>query len=212
MKAEERKALLTNDLSKGLETAIDGVTHPPRTAFYWVLGLAAVAAAVLLFYYFLQAAEAASSARWLALDGTPLPEQLALVDKDGALKDTPQGRLLEYKEARLDLAEGVRMLGLNRGPAAERIAKATAKYEELLRSAGRVPLLHQEALWGAAKGNEALGDLTKAKQWYTRLADEYKTSALGQDAKKQLERLENSAADIRELVKELTPEAAARRN
>ncbi|MGL4554996.1 MAG: tetratricopeptide repeat protein, partial [Gemmataceae bacterium] len=134
----------------------------------------------------------------------------SLLDNDGKLKDSVQGRMRDFKEARLNLGEGVRLLGVNRAGAVTRLQAAVKKYEELLQTAGRVPLLQQEALWGAAKGNEALGELDKAKEWYTKLANEYKTG-LGADAKKQLERLEGSS-DLRELVKEFAPEATGRRN
>ena len=210
MKAEERKALMTNDLAKGLEEAYEGVTHPPKTALYWTLGITAVVIAVLLFRYLMWTAESAASERWVALDDAVFTEQNALVDAAGTLKDTPQGRMLEFKEARMKLADGLRQLGLNPVGATARLRDAVEKYEQLLQTAGRVPLLHQEALWGAAKGNEALGDLAKAKEWYTKLANEYKT-ALGADAKKQLDRLENSP-EVRELAKEFAVEAPGRRN
>lgn len=60
MKAEERKALVTNDLAKGLETVADSVVHPPKTALYWGLGLGAVAIVVLLFVFFVWSSNAAS--------------------------------------------------------------------------------------------------------------------------------------------------------
>lgn len=212
MKAEERKALMTNDLAKGLEEAYEGVIHPPKTAFYWVLGLVAVAVAVLVFRFLMASAEASSSQRWVALDAAVFPEQVTLLGSDGKLNDTPQGRMMEFREARMKLADGLRLLGVNPAGSATRLKEAVAKYEELLRTASRVPLLQQEALWGAAKGNEALGDLTRAKEWYTKLANEYKTP-LGADAKKQLERLESSP-ELRELAKEFAPppEAPGRSN
>ncbi|MFQ3650109.1 MAG: hypothetical protein SNJ75_07240 [Gemmataceae bacterium] len=205
MKAEEREALATNELAKGLETVAETVTHPPKTALYWGLGLGVVAIVVLLFLFFLWSANAASSARWVALSEAAFPEQLALLDAEGTLKDTAQGRLLEFKEARLALAEGMRMLGINRNNAGKSLQRAVEKYESLMKSAGKIPLLHQEALAGAARANEALGELDKAKKLYAQLADSYKNTALGEDAKKQLARLERDAAQINELKKELSP-------
>jgi hypothetical protein len=211
MKAEERKALMTNDLAKGIEEAYKDITHPPKTALYWTLGIVAVVIAVLVFRYLMWTAESAASERWVALDEAVFPEQIALVDEKGTLKDTPQGRMLEFKEARMMLADGLRQLGLNPRGATTRLREAVEKYEQLLKNAGRVPLLHQEALWGAAKGNEALGDVTKAKEWYTKLANEYKSTALGADAEKQLKRLESSP-ELRELAKEFAVEAPGRPN
>lgn len=212
MKAEERKALATNDLAKGLETVAETVVHPPKTALYWGLGLGVVAIAVLLFFFFLWSTNAASSARWLALDDAPLPEQVALLSTAETLKDTPQGRMLEFKEARLNLSEGMRLLGINKAGAITRLEKAVEKYEDLLKSAGKVPLLHQEALAGAARGNEALGDVDKAKKFYSQLAETYKSTAMGKDAKKQLERLEANQGQVKELIKEFALEGSGRRN
>jgi len=205
MKAEEREALATNELAKGLETVAETVVHPPKTALYWGLGLGVLAIIVLLILFFQWSAQAAASSRWVALSDATFPEQLALLEAEGLLKDTAQERLLEFKEARLALAEGMRMLGLNRTGALKSLKSAAEKYETLLKSAGKIPLLHQEALAGAARANEALGELDKAKKLYAQLADSYKNTALGDDAKKQLARLENDAPLIKELLKELAP-------
>ena len=168
--------------------------------------------AVLLFNYFLSSSAAVSSGRWLALDEVTFPEQAELLDSNRTLSGTPQGRLLRFKEARMNMSQGLRLLGVHRASALERIQKATETYEDLLKSAGRVPLLHQEALAGAAKGSETLGDLEQAKKWYESLARDYKSSALGEDAAKQLKRLDESKAELRELAKELGPEPAGRDN
>jgi hypothetical protein len=205
MKAEERKALATNDLAKGLETVADSVVHPPKTALYWGLGLGAIAIVALLFVFFVWSSNAASSARWISLDDSTFPEQLALLGADASLKDTAQGRLLEFKEARLALADGMRTLGLNRAGAVKSLKSAADKYESLLKSVGKIPLLHQEALAGAARANEALGEIDKARKLYSQLADGYKNTALGNDAKKQLARLEANATELKDLVKEFAP-------
>jgi hypothetical protein len=183
----------------------DSVVHPPKTALYWGLGLGAVAIVVLLFVFFVWSSNAASSARWISLDDSTFPEQLSLLGADNSLKDTIQGRLLEFKEARLALSDGMRMLGLNRNGAIKSLKTAAEKYESLLKTAGKIPLLHQEALAGAARANEALGELDKARKYYAQLADSHKNTALGDDAKKQLARLEADAARIKELMKELAP-------
>jgi hypothetical protein len=210
MKADERKALVTNDLAKGLEDVIEGVKHPPRTAMYWVGGVVAVVLAVVLFRYFLWSSEVVSSGRWLTLDEVTFPEQATLVESK--LAGTPQGRMLQFKEARMKLSEGLRRLGVNRESAIESIREATKLYEDLLKSAGRVPLLHQEALAGAARGREALGDLDDAKKWYESLARDYRSTPLGEDAAKQVKRLDENKGQLRELARELGPEAGGRPN
>src|SRR5262249_1753609 len=143
------------------------------------------------FRYFLRSSEETASQRWLALDEIVFPEQLDSFLGNADLKDTPQGRLARYKEARHRLSQGLRDLGSNPTLGIDSIRAGTGIYEELLKSGNRVDLLTQEALWGAAKGNEALDELDKAKEYYTRLANEFPQSALGKDAKKQLERIES---------------------
>jgi hypothetical protein len=207
MKAEHRKELETNVLAQQLEKAYQGLRQgPSRTTILWIVGIVAVLLIYFLFRYFMSSSEAATSERWLELDDIVFPEQLETVLKKGDLKDTPQGRLARFKEARLNLSEGVRILGNSPTDGVEKIENATKAYEELAKSSLKVALLHQEALWGAAKGNEALGNIEQATSWYTKLKDEYPTSALGEDAKNQLKRLESpqTQADLAALKKALS--------
>ena len=149
-----------------------------------------------LFRWFTWTSESSSSKRWTMLDEVVFPEQLDLLMKEGDLKESSlQGRLARFKEARLDLSQGVRDLVFDRDVAVKRVEKATSLYEELSLSAGKVPLLHQEALWGAAKGNETLGEYEKARGLYKKLVETYPASAMGKDAKKQLERLDSPASE-----------------
>jgi hypothetical protein len=208
MKAEERKALETNTLAKELNKAIDTFKQGPSrsTTIYLILGVSVVLAA-LLFRYFWRSSEATAAQRWLALDEIVFPEQLSAFLAKSDVADTVQGRMARFKEARLKLSQGIRDFGSDPSLSQKYIDEGTALYEKLVESAGRVPLLHQEALWGAAKGNEAKGDLDKAKKFYERLAKEYPASSLGKDAKAQLERLDSSAGqrDIAELMKTFAP-------
>jgi hypothetical protein len=199
MKAEHRKELESNVLVHQLEKAYQGIRQgPSRTTVIWIVGALVVVGVYVLFRIFMSSSEATASERWLKLDDVVFPEQLEKVVTENDLKDTPQGRLARFKEARLQLSEGMRVLGNNPTEGTEKIESATKTYEELAKSPGKVPLLHQEALWATAKGNEALGEFDTAMKWYKKLADEYPTSALGKDATKQLERLEN--ADKKELA------------
>jgi hypothetical protein len=54
-------------------------------------------------------------------------------------------------------------------------------------------------------GSEA--DLAKARELYEKLQKDYPTSALGKDAKKQIERLSDpdTKKDLQEIAKELDP-------
>jgi hypothetical protein len=204
MKAEHRKELETNVLVHQLEKAYQGIRQgPSRTTLLWVGAAVVVLVVYLLFRYFMTSSEATTSERWLKLDSIIFPDQLTKVLSEDDLKDTEQGRLARFKEARMNLREGMRVLGSNPTEGVEKIETATKAYEELAQSPGRVPLLHQEALSGAARGYEALGDTENAAKFYKKLAGEYPTSALGKDAKKQYDRLEdpNNQAEIAALKK-----------
>jgi hypothetical protein len=206
MKAEHRKALQTNTLAQELGKVIEGFKKgPSRSTWFWLVLIAAAVAIFFVFRVFWNRSEQAVSERWVALDDVVFPEQLDrfLKDHDG----TEQARLARFLEARQKLSRGLRDLGANPDAAREEIRAGTDLYAELLKGSGRVDLLTQEALWGAAKGSEALGDLEQATSYYERLVKEYPASALGKDAKKQLERLNNpdTKRDIRDLTNTLSP-------
>jgi hypothetical protein len=204
MKAEHRKELETNILAQQLGKAYEGLKQgPSRTTLFYVGAAVAVVLVIVLFRYFMSSSERDASKRWRELDEVVFPDQLETYLAQADVKDTTQGKVARYREARLELAQGLRDLGVHRQGATDRIHSATKTYDELARSAGKVPLLHQEALSGAAKGYEALGDFETARARYKRLADDYPTSALGKDAKAAIDRLDNSnnQADLAELKK-----------
>src|SRR5262245_62383755 len=210
MKAEERKALETNVLVDRLSKAYEGIKHGPSrsTVFYGVLLLLALLVVVAI-RYFMRDSDRLASERWTKLDAATFPAQIDDLAEDKDLKNTPQGRLARYMQARAALAEGLRDLGSWRDRALERIKTATETYEDLLKSSSeRVPLLRQEALWGAAVGNETLAtseSLEKARAYYEKLAKEYPESELGKEARRQIERLDSESTQ-RELkaLRELT--------
>jgi tetratricopeptide (TPR) repeat protein len=206
MKAEERKALEHNDLADQLNRAYETLKQGPSRGTVWFVGItAAVLLVAGLFYMFYRSSEASASQRWLKLDDVVFTQQLEIVEKESDLKDTPQGRLLRFKDARVKLTQGFQDLANDTTRAVKRIEDAKDEYEKLIKSAGRVPLLHQEALSGAAKANEALGEIDAAIEHYKTLVGEYKDSALGIDAAKQLARLTTEAGrtEARELARKL---------
>jgi hypothetical protein len=204
MKAEHRKELQTNVLAEQLARAYESLKQgPSRTTLYWIGGAVAVVAVVLLFRWFMSSSAEVASDRWKTLDEVVFAEQLDNVLEKGTLKDTPQGRLARYKEARLNLSQGLRELGFSRDLGRKHVEEATKAYEDLARKRERVDLLYQEALWGAAKGHEALGDLAEARKYYAQLSKEFPTSALGKDAAAAIDRLADTKnqADLEELKK-----------
>jgi len=203
MKAQERKALEQNAIVETIEQAYEGVKQgPPSTMLYWVVGIGLVALVVGLFYYFISTSNSIDSSRWATLGDVAFPAQLDPLLEKAEWKDTTQGRLASFKQARLDLAQGIRDLGLDRKTGIEKIKAAAERYEGLRKTSARVPLLQQEALWGAAKAREALGENAAAKAHYEQLVRDFKTTALGEDAAKQIKRLDDPAnakdfADVR---------------
>lgn len=203
----ERKELERNSLAQHINRAYTGIKQGPSRGT--ILLLAVVIVAVLLFFlfrYFWSSSSSADSQRWLQLDQAVFPIQLTELvdDADAKFKDTPQYRLAQFREARLKMSQGIRDFGNGNSSIREKAVKniqdaivsydELAKQYELAKQSTRTPLLHQEALWAAAKGYETLGgsdNIAKATERYETLKKDYEKSALGKDAKKQLERLSN---------------------
>jgi hypothetical protein len=210
-----KKELEKNVLAEQLTRAYDGLKHGPSRGTLVFIGV--VVGGLLLYFlfrYFYYSSEATASQRWVLLDDAIFPEQLSLAMEKSELADTPQLRLARFKEARFQLSQGLRDLGgSSNKEARKQIEDATEIYEKLAKSSGRLPpLLHQEALWGAAKGYEAQGgteNVNRAIELYEKLVKEYASSALGKDAKKQLDRLgsDSTKQDLIDLNKELNPPA-----
>ena len=205
MNAEKKRA---NEpvLAHQLKGALEGIKHgPSRGTVYTIIAGAAVLLIGGLFRYFYLASQAATSERWVQFDEAVFPEQLTALEDVAGFKESPQGRLLQFKLARQKLAQGLSNLASQPELGKKDLEKGTEIYESLASSAGRIPLLHQEALWGTAKGSESLGELDKARKYYERLSKEYPASALGKDAAKQIARLAKDRKDAAALAKMLLP-------
>lgn len=204
MKAEERKSLEQNSLVQGLEEAYEGIKKGPSSTFlYWAIGIVAVLLVLGLFRYFMMSSETITSNRWASLSQAVFAPQVEALAAKSEWQDTPQGRLARFKEARLEMSTGLRELGINPKSGQEHLLNAAGHYEALIKASARVPLLHQEALWGAARARESLGELDKAREHYQKLVKEYEKTALGEDAARQLKRLDDPAneRDLAELRK-----------
>ena len=206
MHAEDKKTANQTVLAQQLTRAMDGIKQgPSRSTVFIIVGLGAALLIGTLFRYFYLSSQAATSERWVKFDEALFPEQIEALSEDAEFRESPQGRLLQFKQARNKLTQGLSSLASRPEEAVKWLEAATKQYETLAGSAGRIPLLHQEALWGAAKGNEALGVFGEARNYYEQLTKKYPDSALGKEAAKQLTRLDEDKTDAAELAKMLLP-------
>jgi len=209
MKAEERKELATNDLAAGIERFVKGVKEgPSKNAVMWTtLAIAGVALVVIMFYtwvFFSRQSKVLDSERWDKLEELNAANAWSVkeddFDKFAKEKDnagTPQARLARFELARYEIQKTRELASpLGRKEALESVKKARDLYKQLIDESNDVPPLAQEAIMGAAKGSEALGDMDQAKTYYERLFKEYPQSVLGKQADEQLKRLNKDGQDV----------------
>ncbi len=194
MKAEHRKELMTNSLTTRFNEAVQGIKEgPSRGTLLTLIAVGLVVILVLAWRYFATSAEESDSARWLRWDSLASPEQLKNFADDKDVQGHVQGRLARLEEARRNLYDGLRDIGIQgaaRTQALDSIKKSAELYDALVNECADKPLLHQQTLLGAAKAHESLGDYDKADSYYQQLAQKYADSVLGKEAGEQIKRLE----------------------
>jgi tetratricopeptide (TPR) repeat protein len=193
MKAEHRKELMTNTLANRLGEAVTSMKEGPSRGVLFVLaavGLIVILA--LVWRYMAASGEEADSSRWLKWDSVATPEQLKAFVENKDVEDQAQGRLARLEEARRGLHEGLRQLGNTgtRKKAQEELKHAAGLYEKLAEECADKPPLHQQALMGAAKSYESLGDAEQARKYYQHLQNKYSNTVFGRDAAEQIQRLD----------------------
>jgi hypothetical protein len=174
-------------IARSMKSVADVVKTPPsRTT--WLVVVAVLLIGVLLgaWLLFNASATASSSALWVKLDQTP-NDDLVKFAHNASNERTVQARFALAKAARLDM-QNVAYLGshADRSVAVKKIEEARSTYQKLVEESGDTPALMQESLMGAAKTNEILNDLPKAKQYYDRLAHDYPNSVFGKEAAKRI--------------------------
>jgi hypothetical protein len=219
MKAEERKVLQKNDLAAGIEKLLSGVTEGPskNTVLYTVLTVVAIALVVTMIWtwkYFANQSEVADADRWEELNRINSTnawyvnaEELKRFAEDKNNVGTAQARVARFELARFWSQSGRDLANSfpdRRNDAINNVKKGRDLYVELIEDSREVPDQVQEALMGAAKGSETLGDIDQARKYYERLNRDYPQSPYGKDSAKQLERLNNSK-DLDALKKLLEP-------
>jgi tetratricopeptide (TPR) repeat protein len=193
MKAEHRKELMTNTLANRLGEAVSSMKEGPSRGTLFVLGVVGLIVILALVWRYLAASgEEADSARWLKWDSVATPEQLKAFVENKEVEGQAQGRLARLEEARRSLYEGLRQLGNpgTRKKAQEELKHAVGLYEKLAEECADKPFLHPQALMGAAKSYESLGDAEQARRYYQQLQNKYTNTVFGRDAAEQLQRLD----------------------
>jgi len=215
MKAEERKALESNDLASGAATLLDGVKTGHLGGSAWAFRAAGLAVAALLIgglvWFLLNANKKAASQLWASLD-MATPSQLEeLADKSA---NTPAGQVARLEQARTLLGqEGIgKFNGNDRDAQIKGIAnveKARGMFLQLAGDFSKDKTLHATCLREAAEaelalvgvpksanGSDSLGTVKAAADLYTRAAQAIgATTAAGEQfTKKAAELTANDAA------------------
>jgi hypothetical protein len=195
MKAEERKELQTNSLARFVRRLKNNFKKGPsrRTTIVWSL----ILLAVVLFIgwkFFSNLADKRNSARWLALDQAGSTADLdALIE---ANKGTTQAHVARLLLARQDLKDGLTDLYTQRKDAEDKLNRAAATYEDLVKPFKNTPILVQECLLGAGKAREGLGEWDRALGFYNDLKKRFPESTLAKDAEGRARDIEKNRGDL----------------
>jgi tetratricopeptide (TPR) repeat protein len=218
MKAEHRHELKTNALADTLNRALHGLKAGPSRHSLLIGVVAVVVIVVGVTGYFIWAGQREGrSALWEKFDGVEgtldtasSPDELqSALGKFKELADqnprTLPGAAAKFDRARVLLYRGLeRLYSPERDAALADLREARQLYGELADDAfirDAHPLLGEEAMMGAAKANEALGDLDKALDGYKNVVKTYPKGAFHEQADKRAAYLAD--ADNRARVKAL---------
>lgn len=192
MKSERRHELQENELADWLEKAIDAVTPHLKT----ILGVVVAVIVFFLAYTVWQNRVAAGQqAAWddfyaAAASENAETDMLKLADAHPGAPAGLWGRLFV---ADSQLAEGTQNLFTNRAAAKPKLKEAVANYRSVAENAtGKYEPLVERALYGEAKGYEALGektDLDQAMKLYQQVTEQFPDGALASDCKARVEAL-----------------------
>jgi hypothetical protein len=203
MKAEHRKELKTNALADSLGRALQNMKEgPSQRTMLWAGVIVLVVVLVLVWRWVRSSSEESDSQLWLRWENLYTPSEVQKFADEA--KGTTQGRLARLQLARLHVRNGLLALGGSKSDGRHELQEGAKAYEGLAEETHDLPVMQQEALMGAAKAYESLGDLPKARGFYERLAREYGNTPLGKDATQQLERLkeESASKDLEALLAE----------
>jgi alpha-L-fucosidase len=194
MKAEHRKELQTNVLASSLNRFLQGFKEKPDNKALLLGGFVLLAAVLVVVWWFVrQEWDKSRSALWTEVNNAGSLQKLdEVVDKNPG---TMPGRVARFEKARYLLHQGLEDLA--KKPREERaktleekIAPAGQLYEKLAEETGDFPLLHQEALLGAARAREVQGDIDGAVKFYGELAKAQPETGFTKQAQEYLQFLD----------------------
>jgi hypothetical protein len=196
MKAEHRKELRTNVLYDRLTHLWQDLKAGPNTATIVIcLAILLVAGAVVAWRLIRSSQLASQSAAWVKVYNADSIDQYQDIAKAEA--QSPPALAARFEEARSQLRHGLEKLASNdekeRNEAADQVKNAGDLYAQLVNDARDHPLLVQEALMGAAKARESLGELDEALKHYHDLAGRRPESDLTRQAEQSAKELEDPA-------------------
>jgi tetratricopeptide (TPR) repeat protein len=193
MKAEQRKELQTNWLADHLGRWLQTLSSGPSTGSTIVWGVLILVLGGGAAWWYLYAVPAAqrNAALWTKLDNTSSLDGLDTIIKENPT--TPQARIAEFLKARTLLRVGLEKLAAaadkDRTEARNKVEEAATLYASLAKRPLDSPLLTQEALLGAARANESLGNIEEALAFYDQLRTRFKDSPFGKEAAATYEKL-----------------------
>jgi hypothetical protein len=192
MKTEQHHKADENLLSRTWADIVQRFRGPQSRTYWLVLSVVVLVAVLVgLFTWFSLTSTASASELWTQLDRAASDRELEDFAKNHP--GTEQAQLAQLKRARRLMA-GVDGLGATtRRTAVEQVQQARDAYAKLADDDSTKPELRQQALLGAGKASETLGDLDGAKKYYERLANDKPETAVVAEGRERKALLDDAA-------------------
>ena len=220
MKAEHRKELETNVLANRMGRVVEAIKAPKNPHMKWIVPavIVLIVGGIWAYFHFTSLAQKDRSALWLQLGKAGQSSDLnkatdELTELANNNRGTIVGRTAQFDVARIWMARGMENLGNpeQHASALDMLENAGKMYGDLAPMVKDMPLLQQEAMMGAARSQESLvgsvkgGNLDRAVELYSKLAEAYPDTFQGQAARKRVEELKDPKkyAEVQAFYKEL---------
>jgi hypothetical protein len=230
MRAEHRKESLAHRKPSPTQAVTEHVGRffkdmggKPSTAniVFWVV-LVLVVVAVVGWWRYSAWEKRNVSAEWYKLGTAANADDLQAIEKE--YPGTVPALMARFQQARLSLRQGLEKYAApdekERTEARDKVKQGGDLYAQLVNDVGQYrsltgndsagPLLRQEALRGAAKAYETLGDLEKAAGFYKQLADSKPETDVTKDAAAHLKTLQDNKAQLEKFYTAFNEQPGAR--